>query len=105
MDAPQPIPGTHLRKNQKQILAMFRAAVAQAGLEVAVATTGSGRGTTSGKLDGAVVIELDYVFSTNGVDATIRVPGSGNEFAVPGLYTDTTLIMNALRSALELPQE
>lgn len=91
-------PGKHLRKNQKQITAMMRAAVVQAGLEWQDEPQGSGRGTARGTRDGETVVEIRYQFGTGGVE--VAISSGGEEVKAPGLYTDTSLIMEALRGVL-----
>ena len=105
MDDSNLTPGKHLRKNQKQILAMIRAAMAQAGLEFADEPDGSGRGSAKGSRDGTPVVQLAYAFGTNGIEVTIVDVVTGREVAAPGLYTDTSLIMDALRDVLGVEAE
>ena len=95
-----PTPGTHLRKNRKQITAMLKTAVSKAGLEWSDEPQGSNGGLARGSRDGAEAISIAYTFTTNGLDVRIERPGA-EPVEAPGLYTDTTLVMEALRVALE----
>ena len=95
----EPTPGKHLRKNQKQILAMLRAAAVQAGFEWQDEPAASGRGTARALREGREVARVDYAFGTNGIDATIARP-AGTAVQAKGLYTDATLILDALKKVL-----
>jgi len=95
-----PTPGKHLRKNQKQILAMLRTALLQAGLEWSDETTGTGRGVARGLADGVERVSIEYHFHTMGVDARITAAGRP-AIEAPGLFTDTSIILERLRGELE----
>ena len=95
-----PTPGTHLRKNRKQITAMLRTAVTKAGLEWSDEPRGSNGGLARGSRDGNVAIAIEYTFTTNGLDVCIT-PTGGEAREAPGLYTDTTLVIECLKQALE----
>src|SRR5262245_9836663 len=95
------VPGRHLRKNQKQILAAIATAVRKSGLEWSETPQGStaGIGRVLAGPDGAALLELRYEFGhaeihldrtgpAQALQATAAAPSSGPGRAV-GLYTDT----------------
>ena len=94
-------PGAHLRKNQKQILAMLRASATRAGLGWdAVQETGSRTVATvrrDGQDDAAGSARVE--FTTDGVKYA-AAPAGGAEREALALYTDTRWMMEVHEALL-----
>lgn len=94
-------PGAHLRKNQKQILAMLRASATRAGLGWdAVQETGSRTAATvrrEGSDDPAATARIE--FSTDGVKYSAS-PVGGEACEALALYTDTRWMMEVHEALL-----
>jgi hypothetical protein len=94
-------PGAHLRKNQKQILAMLRASTQRAGLEWDfVQETGSvGRGRILRGAGGAELGQARVEFTTDGVKFE-GAPTGGETRSALALYTDTRWLMETFEGLL-----
>ncbi len=86
-------PGTHLRKNTKQILAMLRASAQRAGLacEFEQPSSSKARAELLPAGGGAVRGVVDVTFTTDGVE--LALSGAGGDRKALALYTDTTWMM------------
>ena len=94
-------PGTHLRKNQKQILAMLRAAVTRTG-RVWDPVTQTGSGLTAAiraEEGGDALAEAEVRFSTDGIELEVH-PEGGEAVKALALYTDTRWMLETLEGAL-----
>lgn len=94
-------PGTHLRKNQKQVLAMLRAAVGRSGLIWdPVDQTGSVTKVALRPAEGAEPKgEATVAFSTDGVELSCG-PVGGEAREALALYTDTRWMLETLEACL-----
>lgn len=101
MDHARLEPGAHLRKNQKQILALLRASAARAGLvwdavqQTGSRTVASVRREASGEPLGTATVE----FSTDGVRYRGE-PAEGEAVEALALYTDTRWMMETHEALL-----
>lgn len=96
------LPGRHLRKNQRQVLAMAAAAVRKAGLEWSETADGSTGGSACiASADGALsLLELRYSFGHTEIhfDFSARSgAAAGRSGRATGIYTDTLPLMDGLR--------
>jgi hypothetical protein len=93
-------PGTHLRKNTKQILAMLRASAQRAGFECEFEQQGSrgARARLVPAAGGDPVGSVEVNFTTDGLEAHL-VGGSETRTAM-ALYTDTRWLMEDLEALL-----
>ncbi|QDU66447.1 hypothetical protein [Engelhardtia mirabilis] len=94
-------PGTHLRKNQKQILAMLRASAARAGLVWdANQQTGSRTAAVVRREEGGDELATATIeFSTDGVRYG-ATPTAGEAVEALALYTDTRWMMETHEALL-----
>ena len=94
-------PGTHLRKNQKQVLAMLRAATVRAGLVWdPLEATGSVTRAALRPAEGAEPVgEATVRFSTDGIELHC-VPRDGEPRTALALYTDTRWMLETLEAVL-----
>lgn len=99
MDSSNLTPGTHKRKNQKQVLAMMRVACGQAGCDWSEEVVSTGKGVATAAKDGATVLRIEFQFGTNGAEFRF-LPEGGEPLEAPALYTDTSYAMDTLRRAL-----
>ena len=85
-------PGTHLRKNTKQILAMLRAAAQRAGLvgEFEQPSSSKARLELTGPGGGAAGT-VEVSFTTDGIELVAK--GQAEERRALALYTDTRWMM------------
>lgn len=85
-------PGTHLRKNTKQILAMLRATAQRAGLagEFEQPSSSKARLALTGA-DGAAAGTVEVAFTTDGIELVAK--GAAAERRALALYTDTRWMM------------
>ncbi|MEO0651483.1 MAG: hypothetical protein AAFZ65_12480 [Planctomycetota bacterium] len=94
-------PGTHLRKNQKQVLAMLRAAVTRGGLvwdpieESGTATVAALRPDEGADAVGEATVR----FTTDGIELTCG-PIDGEAQTALALYTDTRWMLETLEAAV-----
>ncbi|MHC4263703.1 MAG: hypothetical protein ACYSWX_14355 [Planctomycetota bacterium] len=91
-------PGTHLRKNQKQVLAMLRAATTKGGLVWdPIAQTGSSLEAALRPSEGADPVgKVDVKFTTDGVELTGGAAGGEETHRALALYTDTRWMLETL---------
>ncbi len=94
-------PGTHLRKNNKQVHAMLRAATTRAGFVWdVVAETGSSLTVAIRPGEGAdAAAQAEVRFTTDGVEFT-ATPNGGEAREARALYTDTRWMMETLEGLL-----
>jgi hypothetical protein len=96
------VPGRHLRKNQRQVLAMAASATRKAGLEWTEHAEGSSGGTARvhSAPGGECLLEVRYAFGHTEIhfDFAARAgaaAGAGGRST--GIYTDTLPLMEGLR--------
>ncbi len=93
-------PGAHLRKNNKQILAMLRASAQRAGFACEFEQPSSREAQADlipaggGEARGRIAV----VFTTDGLEVTLG--GGGDERRALALYTDTRWLMEELEALL-----